>query len=128
MRVEVYTEVLATKQHPAGGEMNDESKSPSWKLDDQINSPDSAIIASFLNGLANGIDPPQTGQNQYNNKQFITFHGTMKVVVHEDRRGEILLEIVSRKAAVIAAALRGTADRVSKTPQSIGTVLRGSDD
>lgn len=129
MRVEVYTEVQATKPHPAGGEMNDPESSSSWILQDAITSHDSIIIGSFLNGLAEELDPLKQVPNSHN--KIITIHSTWKVVVIGSSRGgnsgEVTAEITSKRAKVIASMLRGTAKAITGHNASIG-VLRGTDD
>lgn len=127
MQVEVYTELLATRPHPQGGEMYDDKKESSWSLQDQIDSRDAGIISSFLHGLADGIDPPIVPTNSYSKANPVpNLTSNMKVIVYDTPRGSnstILMQIVSRRTGVIAAALRGAAERISKVVVSIGTVV-----
>lgn len=129
MRVEVYTEVQATRPHPAGGEMYDNEAPQSWILQDAVTSNDPIIVSSFLNGLAEELDPLKQVPNSHN--RIITINSTWKVVVLGSPRGgnstEVTAEITSKRAKVIASMLRGTAKAITGHNASIG-VLRGTDD
>lgn len=125
MRVEVYTEVQATKPHPAGGEMYDPEGEKSWSLQDSVISNDPVIIGSFLNGLAEELDPSKVNQG----RTAVTVHGNWKISVMGSPRGgnpgEVMAEIISKRPKVIASMLRGTAKTI--TGQMPIGVLRGTD-
>lgn len=130
IKVEVYTEVLATKPHPAGGEMYDKDGGSEWILNDHIHSDDREIVGSFLLGLAEELDPKHNTQVQ--NRNAITVHSNWKVLVTERQRGTdtdaIVAQIVSKRPKVLASMLRGTAKSIGSKQVSIGTVLRSAED
>lgn len=122
MRVEVYTEIQAVKPHPSGGEMYDPDGEPNWKMQDALNSNDASIIASFLDGLAEDLDP----LHSHSSRQPVPVTSMWRVVVYGNQRGQveipIVAEIFSRKGKVIASMLRGTAKSITMQQVSIGTI------
>jgi len=107
MKVEIYHEVPATRTLVSGGETYDGAAASSWSLQDNITSIDCDIVAAFLNGLADELDPSYVhGQSQ---RQGITITTTWRVDVYQGS-GEIpSTSVTSKRAKVVAAMLRGTA-------------------
>ena len=115
MRVEIYHEVLAVKPHPAGGEAYDKDGDSDWSLQDHVDSDDCDIVASFLNGLADELDPPYVhGQSQ---KQGISITTCWRVKIF--RSSEIpATTVTSKRAKLVAATLRGAAVAVTQVQLS----------
>lgn len=116
MKVEIYHEVLATRPHPSGGEAYDASTASTWILQDHVDSDDCEIIASFLNGLADELDPPYIhGQSQ---KQGISITTCWRINIY--RSGEIpVTTLTSKRAKLVAATLRGAASAVTQVQLSV---------
>ena len=123
MKVEVYTEVLATKPHPQGGEQYDEKGQPTWSLIDSLTSLEPGIIAAFLHGLADEFDPRPVANMQ--TRTAITLSSNVRVSLSDDRRDQPVAEIISKKPRVLASMLRGTAENLTNTKVSHGHVYRG---
>lgn len=126
MKVEIYHELLATITNPAGGESYDKDKPSNWSLQDNITSTDCDIVAAFLNGLADELDPPHTHGQQ---KQGITITTTWRVDVYHGSGELPSTSLTSKRPRVVAAMLRGTAASIVEIQVTVKKpATRGMDD
>jgi hypothetical protein len=125
MKVEIFVEVQATKPLAAGGETYDTEAPTTWKLQDSLMSDSKEIIAAFLVGVAEDVNPLRQVQA---NRQTTLMHSNWKItVVGDSERGNpapVIAELITKKPAVAGSMLRGTAQSICPTKHS----MRGMDE
>ncbi len=110
MRVEFFSEVRATKPLEVGGETYDPNGEMTWSLLDSVESTIEDVVAAFLCGLADDIDPPPNAHGQRSSSSSPS--GRMRVCVWDTSSKEdekLLTSIISSKPRTVGATLRGTA-------------------
>ncbi len=114
MQVEIFVEVQAVKPHPSGGEMYDAEGEPTWKLQDSVKSDSKEIIAGFLLGVADELDPQRNVNAQQ--RTVIAMNTNWKIIISGTSRGEIpppvIAELITKRNGVAGAMLRASARNI----------------